>query len=368
MEYHGSLVRDPGHLESFSEIVRIRREEYNIEWLSRSLCSEVEQYSSASSAMHHQASLALRKRIGVILGEMMMLGGDTLPEILKAINYSQDENLRFALWEVACLMAENEYSLKCEEQIENVSRNFSLELGELLLTVGEQIPEDKLISAMYITDDDISRAAIDRHPPAHDVKQHEQNKKKQLAIAQGFKALLLLTIASTKTEQARKFLRDYGLKIQSRDEKIAANIGLMLNGDVQAFEEIEKIAKSIDRRRNIHNIHKSLKISKDSPNPKEFVLQRKFAKYVDNLEHQSHIFSRHHPERFNSCISKSKRAAMAKDDASCVFCSKNFVLTKRIYSYQNVNICFECHEYSEMISEQRSIDYYFTSLNQNFGR
>ena len=330
--FHESLVRDPGHLESFSEIVQIRREEYNIEWLSRSLCSEVEQYSSASSAMHHQASLALRKRIGVILGEMMMRGGDTLPEILTAINYSQDENLRFALWEVACLMAENEYSLKCEEQIENVSRNFSLELGELLLTVGEQIPEDKLISAMYITDDDISRAAIDRHPPAHDVKQHEQNKQKQVAIAQGFKALLLLTIASTKTEQARKFLRDYGLKIQSRDEKIAANIGLMLNGDVQAFEEIEKIAKSIDRRRNIHNIHKSLKTPKDS-----FQSERiRFTTEVCQICRQSGAsvahFPRHHPERFViPCISKSKRAPMAKDDASCVFCSKNFVLTKNLF-------------------------------------
>ena len=61
-----SLVMDPSHLDSFSQIVRIRREEGDTDWLSRSLCAEVEQYGSASSAMHHQASIALRKRIGVI--------------------------------------------------------------------------------------------------------------------------------------------------------------------------------------------------------------------------------------------------------------------------------------------------------------
>ena len=222
---------------------------------------------------------------------------------------------------------------------------------------------------MYITDDDISRAAIDRLPPAHDVRQHEQNKQKQVVISQGFKALLLLTIASTKTEQARKFLRDYGLKIQSRDEKIAANIGLMLNGDVQAFEEVEKIAKSIDRRRNIHNIHKLLKISKNSPNPRELISTTEVCQVCGKSGSSvEHFLQTPSGAICNSCIAKSKRAAMAKDDASCVFCSKNFLLTKRIYSYQNVNICSDCQEHSEMISEKRSIDYYFTSLNQNFGR
>lgn len=367
--FHESLTRDPGHLESFSEIVRIRQEEEDVEWLSRALCLEVEQYSSASSAMHHEASIALRKRIGVILREMMMLGAEALPEVLRAINYSQDENLRFALWEVACLMAENEYAIKCEEQIENSSRHFSLELGELLLTVGSQISEERLIPAMYITEDDIAKAAIDRHPPAHDVKQHEQNKQKQVVIAQGYKGLLLLTIASTKTEKSRKFLRDYGLKVQNRDEKVAANIGLMLNGDVQAFEEVEKIAKSIDRRRNIHNIHKALQTSKNSSKPKELISTTEVCQLCrQSGDPIAHFLQTPSGAICNLCVIKSQRAAVAKDDASCVFCSKNFVLTKRIYSYQNVNICFECYEYSQMISERRLIDAYFTSFHQNFGR
>lgn len=367
--FRESLVQDPGHLESFIEIVQIRREEGDIEWLSRSLCLEIEQYGSAASAMHHQALIALRKRIGVILQQMMMLGSDALPEVLRAINYSQDENLRFALWEVACVMAENDFAVKCEEQIEDASRTFSLELGELLLTVGAQLPEEKLIKAMYITDDDISKAAIDRHPPAHDVRQHEQNKQKQAAIAQGYKGLLLLTIAATKTEQGRKFLREYGIKVQNRDEKIAANIGLMLNGDVQAFEEVEKIAKSIDRRRTIHNIRKSLQISSSSSAPKELISATESCQVCrQSGDPIAHFLQTSSGAICNLCIVKSQRSAVAKDDASCVFCAKNFVLTKRIYSYQNVNICFECYEYSQMISEKRLIDAYFNSLHQNFGR
>lgn len=367
--FRETLVMEPSHLASFSEIVRIRREDGDIEWLSKSLCGEVEQYGSPSSAMHNHISLALRKRIGVILQEMMQLGSEALPEVLRAINYSQDENLRFALWEVTCVMAENDIAEKCEEKLEQPARNFSLTLGELLLTIGERLPEEKLIRGMFVTDDDISKAAIDRHPPAHDVKQHEQNKQKQAIIAQGYKGLLLLTIASTKTEHSRKFLREYGLKVPNRDEKVAANIGLMLNGDVHAFEEVEKIAKSIDRRRNIHNIRMSLQKPANISRPKELISATEVCQLCKQSGNSiAHFLQTSSGTICNLCIGKSQRAAIAKDDASCVFCTKNFVLTKRIYSYENVDICFECYEHSQMVSEKRLIDAYFTSLHQNFGR
>ena len=49
-----------------------------------------------------------RQRIGVAVSALIEVGADMIPTVLDAIHCSQDEHLRFALWEVACIMAEIE--------------------------------------------------------------------------------------------------------------------------------------------------------------------------------------------------------------------------------------------------------------------
>ena len=367
--FRETLVNYPGHLESFSEIVQIRRMEGDYTWLSKALCSEVEQYGIQYSNISQDFSQLIRQRIGVILNEMMIVGDELLPEILKAVNYSQDENMRFALWEVACLMAEDAVARKCEEKIEMIGLSYSLKLGEILLAVGNRLSEDQLIQALYVTEADIRKAAIDRYPPAHDVKQHRQNEEKQKNIARGYKALALLTLATKKSPKARRFLLEFKAQTEQKEDKLLSNIALLLLGDVQSFEELEKQAKSIDRKRIINKIREGLQKPTNFTFPREFISQTEHCILCKKQGRDiQHFLQSSKGYICNQCVSKSQQANKSKDDASCVFCSQNFVRIHKMRSYMEADICLDCYDYSQMLLENNHIENYFRAIQQGFGR
>ena len=191
-----TLREVPHHIPSFQEIISIRRNDGDFEWLATALRSEVAQYGSLPSNAQIDLQELVRQRIGVILHELMLVGTDMISEVLKAINHTQDENLRFALWEVACAMTEEAIAAKSLDSLSVPSRNFSIDLGEIALSSGLLIPEEKLCTGLNVSEVDLKRAAVDRYPPAHDVQQHRTNEEKERKVARGYQSMLLLAIAS----------------------------------------------------------------------------------------------------------------------------------------------------------------------------
>ena len=104
--FHETLNERGDHIESFQELVFLRYREGDIQWLQRVLLGEVENYASIpSNADIHIAEVA-RQRIGVAVSALVEVGAEMIPTVLDAIHCSQDEHLRFALWEVAVYMAQ----------------------------------------------------------------------------------------------------------------------------------------------------------------------------------------------------------------------------------------------------------------------
>lgn len=366
--FHEALSHQPEFLPAFAQIITIRRQNGEHAWLEAALCAEVEHYGAHSTNVNKDYSQLIRLRIGVILREMMVVGEDMLPTVLKAINYSQDENLRFALWEVACFMTELAKANQSALALQNVQQKFSIVLGEMLVSLSDHFSTKELTEALKITDADVKNAAVDRYPPAHDVKQHQKHEEVQRQISRAYKALVLLGISSHRSTTALRFLQECNSAIEKdNDLALVINIGLTLNGDIQATERLEKELKSIDKKRILNSIRKQLQQPKKSNGVQELISVTEACQICKKSGTQIHHFLQTQAGWIcNLCIEKSRQAMISKDDASCVFCGNNFFHVGEIHSYLQKDICSDCYDHSQTLLEVQSIDSYFVSVHHGF--
>jgi hypothetical protein len=202
-----------------------------------------------------------------------------IPEVLKAINHSQDENLRFALWEVACSMTEEAIADKSLDDLASPSRNFSIALGEIALSSGRLITEEELCAGLNISEVDLKRAAVDRYPPAHDVQQHRSNEEKERRKARGYQAMLLLAIAAHRSETAQALLKDWSNKSDA-DMAVAAKIGLTMNGDIEATKYLEQLTRTKNRQSFFIELRTLLTPLIMHLDPRSWCLQLKIVNFV----------------------------------------------------------------------------------------
>lgn len=366
--FHETLNERGDHIESFQELVFLRLKEGDIQWLQRVLLGEVENYASIpSNADIHIAEVA-RQRIGVVVSALMEAGPDMISTVLDAIHCSQDEHLRFALWEVAVYMAQQSKSVETSIQLQQASTTFGLELGTAALGASAFLSEDVLMQGLNITEDDIKTAALQRNDPAYDVQKHRQNEDKERQTSRAYQALVLLSISKKGSEKSRALLRDWSAGMDV-DMSIAAKIGLALNGEVSAFEELQQLTQTTNRKRLLRNIRAG--VFQAEP-------QRTEAEFLHSETEQCQICTKsgrdiHHFMRTNTgaicdaCVSDSVSAPMANNDAICVFCNRNFFLTKRIVQHADYEICSTCQNQSQQLVERNAIEQFFHNKSIYFG-
>lgn len=354
-----TLKEAPEHVPSFQEIIKIRRKDGDLDWLATALRAEVAQYGSLPSNAKVDLQELVRQRIGVVLFEVMMVGAQMIPEVLNAINHTQDENLRFALWEVACAMTEEDISGRSLQALSSPSRNFSIPLGETALSSGPLISEEELRIGLNVSEVDLKRAAIDRYPPAHDVQQHRSNEEKERKIARGYQAMLLLAIASHRSSSAVALLQDWSKKSDA-DMAVAARIGLALNGDTEATKYLEQLTRTNNRKRLLHRIKQSVDKKHSHGGPRVLVSATEKCHLCSKSGRQVHHFLRLKTGGVcDECIAKSHNSPLASDDATCHFCSSNFFRVDRIVSHQRIAICSSCQDHSQHVIEKKKLDEFF---------
>ena len=367
--FHETLNERGDHIESFQELVFLRLKEGDIQWLQRVLLGEVENYASIpSNADVHIAEVA-RQRIGVAVSALMEVGVDMIPTVLDAIHCSQDEHLRFALWEVAVYMTQQSKAVETSLQLQQASTTFGLELGTSALSASEFLSEEVLMRGLNITEDDIRTAALEKNDPAYDVQKHRQNEDRERQVSRGYQALVLLSIAKKGSDKTRALLRDWATGMDV-DMSIAAKIGLALNGEVSAFEDLQQLTQTTNRKRLLRNIRTGI----FQPEP-----QRTEAEFLFSETESCQVCGKsgrdvHHFIRTNTgaicdhCIRESVDAPMASNDAICVFCNSNFFLTKRILHYKDHEICSTCQNQSQQLVERNAIEQFFHNKSIYFGR
>lgn len=367
--FHETLNECGDHIESFQELVFLRYREGDIQWLQRVLLGEVENYASIpSNADIHIAEVA-RQRIGVAASALIEVGADMIPTVLDAIHCSQDEHLRFALWEVAVYMAQQSKAVETSIQLQQAKTTFGLELGTAALSASDFLSEDVIMQGLNITEDDIRTAALQNNDPAYDVQKHRKNEDKERQISRGYQALVLLSIAKKGSEKTRALLRDWSTGMDV-DMSIAAKIGLALNGEMSAFEDLQQLTQTTNRKRLLRNIRAGIFQAEPQRTEAEFLFSETETCQISGKSGKDiHHFIRTSTGAISDyCINESIDAPMADNDAICVFCNSNFFLSKRIVHYKGHDICSTCQNQSQQLVERNAIEQFFHNKSIYFGR
>jgi len=357
------------HIETFHELVFLRLHEGDLQWLQGMLSKEVEDYASIPSNADIRFAEGVRQRIGVVLSALMEVGPQMISTVLDAIHCSQDEHLRFALWEVAVYMTQQTKASETALLLQQSSTTFGLDLGSAALGASDFLSEEVLMKGLHITEDDIRAAALANNDPAYDVHRHRQNEDKERQSSRAYQALVLLSIAKKGSEKTRHLLREWS-ETPDLDMSVAAKIGLALNGEVSAFEDLQQMTQTTNRKRLLRNIRNGVFQVQQSRSDADFLFsETETCQLCSTSGKGVHHFIRTDTGGIcNGCISQSISAAMASNDAVCVFCNRNFFLSKRIVHYNGYDICSTCQNQSQQLVERNAIEQFFHNKSIYFGR
>ena len=96
-----------------------------------------------------------RQRIQAVLDELKEVGPSVIPAILAAVDRTQDEALRFQLWEAACNLVMAAVADAAAARLREPGRHFGLGLGLEALSAASAIPEPVLTSGLGISEEDL---------------------------------------------------------------------------------------------------------------------------------------------------------------------------------------------------------------------
>jgi tetratricopeptide (TPR) repeat protein len=241
----------PDHYDAFAELVRLRTHEVDLRWLRQAIRSEVAVYDRLpvqTSRLDHRTGRAIpidpraatRARIQVLLRGLGRVDQEVTHTALECLDLTTDEGLRFVLWEGILEQLARQRSARVAEGLAAAGGQFSTALGRDVLTLAHLLSEEQLVAGLGVGEEDLRRAAVDRHGPATDVVAHRQDIAAERQQARAWQALLLLGIASKRTTAARNLLVRWA---SDADEelKIAARAGLAMTGDVDAIASFESL-------------------------------------------------------------------------------------------------------------------------------
>ena len=365
--FRETLKEHPDHMPSYLELLRTRRLSGHLDWLVQALNVEVRQHDRMPPGGQRDAKRLTRDRIGVILSELRSVGPSTVPAVLSAIGHTQDECLRFQLWEAASAMAEGAVADEAAARLREPGRYFSPRLGAEALTAAAAIPEPVLTGGLLIEEADLKRAAVDRHGPAHDVQEHRRNLAVERNRARAYQSLLLLAVGSRRASSGKSMLRRWAEDAGAdTDMGTAAWAALSLYGEPEAAEQLRERAQQVGAADAVEAL-----LAQVSPRQRHTEPRR-----VSDGEHTrcstcgrgpgdvTHMMAGGGEVICDRCVVrlwKHRRSLMAPDDATCDLCSRSHFEADGLYRFNNVNICSRCVQLSLGLLEREEVDRFLAS-------
>jgi tetratricopeptide (TPR) repeat protein len=245
-----AILQDvPDHQGAFGELVALREAKGDLTWLQSALRSEVKGYDRLPVMMEREQGIVhpratTRERITVLTAALCRADPQgSVPTVLEAIDLTTDERLRFQLWEVALEQVCALKSQVLREQLAQPGTLFSAKAGREVLALARSLPEELLVAALQIDEEDLRRAAVDRHGPSRDVAAHRRAIDTERRQARAWQALLLLAIASHGNQKSRNLLNLWASEADA-DLADAARAALVMLGDDEAKEALYKRARA----------------------------------------------------------------------------------------------------------------------------
>lgn len=361
--FRETLKEVPAHLPSYLEMVRTRRRGGDLGWLAQALATEVGQHDRLPPGGYRGTRAMTRQRVGVVLDELRSVGPGTVPDILASIEHTQDEALRFQLWESACDLAVGALADSVGNRLRNSGQSYGPALGVESVAAASALPDPVLIQGLAIDEADIKRAAVDRHPPAHDVRKHRENLDTERNRARVHQALLLLAIGTRRSAAGKELLRDWATTADP-ELATAAWSALAMYGEPEATRKLRERAA----QRGAVALVERLLAGVTPPTGRQPRRvsdgeQTRCATCGRSQHEVSHMMAGGSAVVCDRCVMRiatHRRSMRASDESTCDLCGRSH-FEAEVYGYNGHHVCNLCLELSLGLLEREEVDRFLAS-------
>ncbi len=358
--FRETLQDHPEDLPSYVELARTRRRAGDTVWLQKALAVEVGEFDQLPVTGGNNSPRAIaRKRIGVLLDELRVVGPSSVGAVLGALELSDDEALRFSLWESACSLAAGHVADEVGARLREPGLNFSVNLGRNALAAAAWIPEPALTAGLNVTLEDVQRAAVDRRGNAHDLAAHRRGVEAEREVARAWQAILLLAIATRKSRSARQLLAGWGQGVDS-ELAVAVHAAQAMCGEPEAAKQLQRRAQEKGAGVLVERL-----LTRISPPPRRGEPQA-----VEGGDTRcsgcgrtggdvTHLMTGTRAVLCDLCIGEvvqNRRSLVAPDDSACHLCGRTHFEARSIWRIHGVDICAHCVDLSVGLREREAVE------------
>jgi len=358
--FRETLADHPEHMPTYVEMVRTRRHTQDPGWLVKALEVEVGTFDRLPPGGKVDARAVTRERIGTVLEEIRDVGPSMLPHVLASIDRTQDEGLRFQLWESACTMVLGAVADAASSRLRDPDKHYGPGLGLEALSAATVLPEPVLTAGLKLEEADIKKAAVDRHGPADDVSAHRENITVERRRARAYQALLLLAIGVRRSTSGKGLLARWAEQAD-QDLSTAAWAALAMYGEPVATA---KLASQASAKGGTTQVDRLLRYvvpptTDTAPRMVENDEATRCSTCGRASAEVSYLMAGSQAVICDRCViqvGQHRRTLEAPEHSVCALCSRTAFEARGVYSYNGVEICSECLDMSLGQLEREEVD------------
>jgi len=367
------LAEAPNHAAAFAELVRIRTASSDLRWLRAALRAEVTNLDRLPpSTAPSDARASTRSRISTLLRAIAEVEAqsdnkrgdvDATRAILETLDLTTDEGLRFQLWEAALDLVGSRRARTLTSALDNPGHFYAARTGREILSLASLLPEKYLTKGLNVGEDDLRRAAVDRHGPAHDVAKHREAVEHERREARAWQALLLLSIGARQDRASRNLLLRWASEAD-KDLAAAAQAALVVMGDTEAITSLRQHAHGAAATHLVDAIvaqvappraHYHARAVSDDPSAVCSTCGRRGSEV-------GHVMVGGDATVCDVCMADLARTrsdhATDDADARCALTGRSALDSRGLYVYRGIGICREVLDQSLGLLEREEVDRY----------
>ncbi|MCO4743738.1 MAG: tetratricopeptide repeat protein [Proteobacteria bacterium] len=367
------LTDAPEHTPAFAELVRVRREARDGRWLRTALRTEVTHYERLPASARREAMggrvdprAATRDRIRRVARAIVTIDPDAVTALLEAMDLTADEGMRFLLWEEALSAMAERRARSAMARLEEPGHGYGAAAGREILALAEALDPVALTHGLQLNEEDLKRAAVDRHGPALDVSKHRDNVERERQEARAWQALLLVAIGARSAEGSRNLLVRWSNDADP-ELQLAASSALALLGDEGAVDRLRGAARPKGAERHLDQLVTRLAPppTRYTPTPVSGESQLLCDTCGKRGTDTEHILVGSGAKVCDACITKIARdrrnTRVSDPTAACALCHATHLEGREVYLHQGVKVCAGCIDQSLGLLEREEIDRYLAA-------
>lgn len=358
--FRDTLQDHPEDLPSYVELARTRRRAGDAVWLQKALAVEVGEFDKLPVTGGAAAPRTVaRKRINVLLDELRAVGPSSVGAVLQSLELTEDEGLRFALWEAACGLASGHVADEVGARLREPGRYFSVALARNALAAAAFIPEPALTAGLHVTLEDVTRAAVDRRGNAHDLSAHRRAVEGEREVARSWQAILLLAIATRRSRSARQLLQSWGQGVDP-ELAVAVNAAQAMCGEPEAIKALHRRAQEKGAAVLVDRLLARITPPPQRGDPQAVAGGDTRCSACGRVGSEvTHLMTGTRAVLCDVCIGEvvqNRRGLLAPDDAACHLCGRTHFEARSLWRIHGVDVCAHCVDLSVGLREREAVD------------